>query len=68
MSIYFPVVADSRNVVSPSEKAKALRGRKLRNLLLANAVYKEATVQTLSYTKKVTTNLLKKVDEELAKE
>lgn len=68
MSIYFPVVADSWNVVSPAEKAKYLRERKLRNLLLANAIYKEATIQTLNFTKKTTLNLLKKVDEELAKE
>lgn len=68
MTIYFPVVADSLNKVSSSEKAKALKVKKLRNLLLANATYKKVTMQFLNITKKSTKVLLKKVDEELEKE
>ena len=68
MTIYFPVVADSLNKVSSSEKAKALKVKKLRNLLLANATYKKVTIQFLNITQKSTKALLKKVDEELEKE
>lgn len=68
MTIYFPVVADSLNKVSSSEKAKALKVKKLRNLLLANATYKKVTIQFFNITKKSTKALLKKVDEELEKE
>lgn len=68
MTIYFPVVADSLNKVSSFEKATALKGKKLRNLLLANSTYKKVTIQFLNITKKSTNALLKKVDEELAKD
>ncbi len=68
MSLYFPVVIDSLNIISASEKAKALRQKKLRNLLLANATYKQATLHTFAFTKKYTKKLLKKVDDELKKQ
>lgn len=68
MSIYFPVVIDSLNIISPSAKAKALRQKKVRNLLLASATYKKATIHTFAFTKKYTIQLLKKVDEELKKQ
>ena len=68
MTIYFPVVADSLNRVSPFEIAKALRVKKLRNLLLANSTYKKTTIQFFRMTKKSTKALLKKVDEELAED
>ncbi|GAB4016403.1 hypothetical protein [Spirosoma koreense] len=67
MSIYFPVVIDSLNVVSSQEKITALRLKKLRNLLLANAMYKKETINIFVLTKKVAINLLKKVDDELGK-
>ncbi|GAB4007207.1 hypothetical protein GCM10028808_10660 [Spirosoma migulaei] len=67
MSSYFPVVIDSLNLVSSQEKIKALRIKKLRNLLLANAVYKKETINTFIFTKKTTINLLKKIDDELKK-
>ena len=67
MSIYFPVVIDSLHIISPSEKAKALRQKKVRNLLLASATYKKATLYTFASTKNYTIHLLKKVDEELKK-
>ena len=68
MSLHFPAVFDSLNIVSASEKAKALRQKKLRNLLLTNATYKEVTIQTFALTKKYTIQLLKKVDDELKKQ
>ena len=68
MTIYFPVVADSLNRVSPLEITKALRGRKLRNLLLANSTYKKTTILFFRMTQKSTKALLKKVDEELAED
>lgn len=67
MSIYFPVVIDSLNIVSLQEKIKALRLKKLRNLLLTNAIYKKEAINIFVLTKKVTINLLKKVDDELKK-
>lgn len=67
MSIYFPVVNDSLSVVSSQEKAKNLRQKKLRNLLLTNSGFKKITISVLFTTKKTTINLLKKVDEELNK-
>ena len=67
MSIHFPVVIDSLNIVSSQEKIKALRLKKLRNLLLANAIYKKEAITTFVATKKATINLLKKVDDELKK-
>lgn len=67
MSIYFPVVVDSLNLVSSQAKAKYLRIKKLRNLLLANSIYKKEAINSFVFTKKATINLLKKVDDELSK-
>lgn len=68
MTVYFPAVADLLNRVSAAEKVKALRGKKLRNLLLTNSTYKKITTQYFKMTKKSTKALLKKVDEELAED
>lgn len=67
MSFYFPVIIDSLNVISSQEKAKNLRQRKLRNLLLVNSGFKKVTMNALAITKKAAINLLKKVDDELKK-
>ena len=67
MSIYFPVVIDSLNIVSSQEKIRALKQKKLRNLLLANAVFKKEAISAFILTKKASLNLLKKVDDELKK-
>ncbi len=67
MSIYFPVVTDSLNVISSQEKAKSVRLKKLRNLLLANSAYKKATIDAFVLTKKASIGLLKKIDDELKK-
>lgn len=67
MSTFFPVVIDSLNRVSSPEKIKALRLKKLRNLLLANAIYKKEAINSFVITKEVTINLLQKVDDELQK-
>ena len=65
MSIYFPVVADTSNAITSQEKIKALRLKRIRNLLLANCVYKKEAINTFVSTKIVTVALLKKVDDEL---
>ena len=67
MSIYFSVIADSLNIVSSQEKVKAIRMKKLRNLLLVNSGFKKVTMGALALTKRATINLLKKVDDELRK-
>jgi hypothetical protein len=68
MSLYFPVVPDSLNMVSASEKVKAIKITKLRNLLLTNLVYKQEVVNSLRNTKMVATKLLKRIDDELSNE
>ncbi|MBN8820936.1 MULTISPECIES: hypothetical protein [unclassified Spirosoma] len=68
MSNYFPVVADSLKIISSQEITKALRLKKLRNLLLANAVYKKEGINSFITTKKIAIKLLKKVDNELQKD
>lgn len=67
MSNHFPVVVDSLNLISSTEKIKALKLKKLRNLLLTNAVYKKETIYIFTLTKRATIRLLKKVDDELKK-
>jgi len=65
MSIYFPVVPDTLNIVPPQEKIKSLRLRKLRNLLLTSAAYKKESINTLIFTKGYAKNLLKRTEREL---
>ncbi len=67
MSIYFPVVKDSLNLVSTQEKTNALRIKKLRNLLLTNYTYKLEVINTFSRTKIAAKNLLTRVEAELEK-
>ncbi|WP_020598719.1 hypothetical protein [Spirosoma panaciterrae] len=67
MSNHFPVVVDSLNLISSTEKIKALKLKKLRNLLLTNAVYKKETIHIFILTKRATIRLLKKVNDELKK-
>jgi hypothetical protein len=65
MSIYFPVVPDPTNMVSAAQKFKALRVQKLRNLLLTNATYKQATIQSFMTTKIYSEKLVKRIEDEL---
>jgi hypothetical protein len=67
MSIYFPVVADTFNRVTPQEKVQALKIKKLRNLLIIGAAYKQEVIKAVILTKTVAKNLLKSVDDELKK-
>jgi hypothetical protein len=67
MSIYFPVVPDTTNMVSAAQKIKALRVQKLRNLLLTNATYKQATIQSFMTTKIYSEKLVKRIEDELKK-
>jgi hypothetical protein len=67
MSIYFPVVPDTTNMVSAAQKMKALKVQKLRNLLLTNATYKQATIQSFMTTKAYSEKLIKRIEDELEK-
>lgn len=49
MSIYFPVVPDTLNLVSTQEKIKSLRVKKLRNLLLTSSAYKKKGSDKYAY-------------------
>jgi hypothetical protein len=65
ISIYFPVVVDTSNVVSVQEKIKSLRVRKVRNLLIMNAAYKQEVIKAFIFTKEIAKKLLKRIDDEL---
>ncbi|MEI6412081.1 MAG: hypothetical protein WCR52_22000 [Bacteroidota bacterium] len=65
MSIYFPVVIDTSNVVSVQEKIKSLKIRKIRNLLIMDASYKQEVIKAFIFTKEVAKKLLKRIDDEL---
>jgi hypothetical protein len=65
MSIYFPVVVDTSNVVSVQEKIKSLKIRKIRNLLIMNAAYKQEVVKVFLFTKEAAKKLLKRIDDAL---
>jgi hypothetical protein len=67
ISIYFPVVTDTTNMVSAAQKIKALRVHKLRNLLLTNATYKQATIISFVTTKTYSEKLIKRIEDELKK-
>lgn len=68
MTIYFPVVPDTQHIVSAPEKIRSLKTRKLRNLLLTSATYKQEVIKTFTFTKEICKSLLKRVDGELKKE
>jgi hypothetical protein len=65
MSNYFPVVLDTFNFVSNTEKVKYLKTQKLRNLLLANLAYKREAIKTLHFANAKTKKLIAKIDKVL---
>ena len=65
MSNYFPVVIDKTNMVSTSEKVKALKTPKLRHLLLTNLAYKKETVKALVFANTNSKRLIAKIDKVL---
>ncbi len=67
MTKFLPVVKDSLNIVSATEKIKALKTNQIRNLLLTNAVYKQEAAKAFLFTKAYAKNLIQKIEEELAK-
>lgn len=67
MSNYFPVVMDTTNMVSASQKIKALSIQKLRNLLLNNTIYKQETIKSFMRTKLYSEKLIKRIEKELEK-
>jgi hypothetical protein len=62
---YFPVVEDKYNLISADSKMNALKEKKLRNLLLMSATYKQESIKILIITKTVAKNLLKRIEAEL---
>lgn len=64
MSNYFSVV-DATDIVSASQKIKALRLQKLRNILLNNTAYKQATTDVFKTTKIYSERLIKRIEDEL---
>jgi hypothetical protein len=67
MSNYFPVVSDTTNMVAASQKIKALRIQKLRNLLLNSATYKQEAEKVFTTTKIYSEKLIKRIEKELEK-
>ena len=67
MSNYFPAVTDTMNIVPASQKIKALKLQKLRNLLLNNAVFKQAEIGVFMTTKTYSEKLIKRIEDELKK-
>jgi hypothetical protein len=67
MTNSFPVVPDGSNMVSSTQKIKALKIQKLRNLLLNIVAYKQATRSVFGQTKSNAIKLLQKIDKELKK-
>jgi hypothetical protein len=67
MTNSFPVVPDGSNMVSNTQKIKALRNQKLRNLLLNSVAYKQATSSVFGMTKSNAINLIQRINRELKK-
>jgi hypothetical protein len=67
MTNSFPVVPEGSNMVSNTQKIKALRNQKLRNLLLNSVTYKQATGSVFQITKSNATNLIRRINRELSK-
>jgi hypothetical protein len=67
LSNYLPIVEDKFNVVSAKEKAKALKIKKVRNLMLTNLGYKQATINAMDLTKNMAKKLIKRIDKVLEK-
>jgi hypothetical protein len=67
MTNFFPVVPDPMNVVTANEKVKALKIKKLRNLLLTSVTYKQESLRVLLMTKSKAKQLLEKIEAELKK-
>jgi hypothetical protein len=67
MANYFPAVPDMTNMVAASQKIKALKIQKLRNLLLNSANYKQETANVFKMTKMQSEKLIKRIEKELEK-
>lgn len=67
MSNYFPVVMDSMNVVSASQKIKYLKTPKLRHLLMTNLAYKKEVLKALNIANVNSKRLIARIDKVLKK-
>lgn len=67
MSNYFPVVANEGSEVSSSQKVKALKIQKLRNLLTNSTAFKEAALFYFEHSKNNSKKLIHRIDKALKK-
>lgn len=67
MSNYFPVVMDSMNVISASQKIKYLKTPKLRHLLMTNLAYKKEVIKALNIANVNSKRLIARIDKALKK-
>lgn len=65
MSAYFPVVIDTTNMVSASQKIQSLKTPKLKYLLLTNLTYKKEAAKTLLIANANTKRLIAQIDKAL---
>jgi hypothetical protein len=67
MSIYFPVVIDTTDGITPLQKASFLKTPKLRHLLITNLAYKRETAKALAIANARTTQLIARIEGALEK-
>ena len=67
MSNYFPVVIDSTDMVSASQKVKFLKTPKLKHLLLTNLTYKKEAIKALNFASSNSKRLIIRIEKALKK-
>lgn len=67
MSNYFPVIIDTTNMVSATDKIKYLQKPKLKHLLMTNLTYKREAVKALEIAKSNSQKLIDRIDHVLKK-
>lgn len=65
MSAYFPVVIDTMNLVSASQKVQSLKTPKLKYMLITNLTYKKEAAKVLAVVNANTKRLITEIDKAL---
>lgn len=65
MSLYFPVVIDTMNLVSASQKVQSIKTPKLKYLLITNLTYKKEAAKAIKLANASTKNLIAVIDKAL---
>lgn len=65
MSLYFPVVIDTMDGVTASQKITSLKTPKLRNLLITNLAYKKEAIKAIKMASSNTKRLIARIDKVL---